>query len=207
MLKFSPKQKNWLISSIVLLIMFITFTLVVVFIDRNEVGLSHLNQFFLQHCGQSNVWKWITNCLGYFLLLIIWFLLICQIVQWLRRGKKIRRIDENLLWLDVVLMCFVAVYTFFEFVVINSRPFDDKASYPSSHAMLFVTVIPLLIWQVWHYVKSKPWRIALTVLLSFTLIIGIVGRLLSGVHWFTDILAGVIIGCSLDCLYFALVTK
>lgn len=207
MFQFSRKQKIWLISSIIFFVVFVAFTLVVAFVDRDGVGLSHLNQFFLQRCGQSNVWKWITNGLGYALLLIVWVLLICQIVQWLRRGKKILKVDHNLLWLDAVLGLFVAVYVFFEFVVVNNRPLGDKASYPSSHAMLFATVIPLLIWQIWHYVKNKPWRIVMTVTLVSLLLIGIVGRLLSGVHWFTDIIAGVIMGCSLDCLYLVLVSK
>lgn len=207
MVQLSRRQKMWLIAGATCCALFIVFTLVVAFVDVDQVGLSHLNQFFWQHCGKNVVWERITDWLGYLTILAVLSLIALQIVQFVRR-KSLARVDRNLLVMDVVLAVMVGVYALFEFVVVNCRPElvngVAKASYPSSHAMLFTTVLPLLIWQLWFYLKRRPWQIVLTVLMSVLLVLGIVGRLLSGVHWFTDILAGIIIGCGLACLYVGL---
>ena len=210
MIQFTKRQKLWLILGIVSFVSFIVFTLLVAFVDVDQVGLSKINHFFWQHCGKHEIWERITDYLGYVLILVLVGILAWQIWQWIQR-KSLRRIDRNLLLFDFVCVALVVVYFFFEIVVVNYRPLLDhgeaKASYPSSHVMLFATILPLLIWQVWHYLKSKPLCIVLTVIISVILIIGVVGRLFSGVHWFTDILAGLIVGCVLDGLYLAFVVK
>lgn len=207
MFMYSKKQKVRLSLSIVLLIAFVVFTLIVALVDVDRVGLSHVNQFFWQHCGKNVIWERITDGLGYLVILAMVSVVVWQIVQWVLR-KSLRRIDLNLLLLDLMFGCLVVIYLFFEIVVINYRPELEhgiaKASYPSSHTMLFMTVLPLLIWQVWHYVKNKPLCVVLTVVLSILLVMGVVGRLLSGVHWFTDIVAGIMVGGCLDSWYLAL---
>ena len=210
MIQFSKKQKLWFVLSVAMLTLFVIWTLVVKFVDVDQVGLSHLNQFFWQHCGKYEIWARITKWLGYLCILVVACLVIWQVVQWVRR-KSLWRVDKNLLLFNLVGVLFLVVYVFFEIVVINYRPLLDngvaKASYPSSHAMLFVVVLSLLIWQVWHYYKSKSWQVILTVALTIFMVIGVVGRLFSGVHWFTDIVAGVIMGYSLVCFYLGLVSK
>lgn len=211
MVKLSTKQKMWLVFSICLLVAFVAFTLVVAFVDVDDgVGLSHLNQFFWQNCGKSETWETITDWLGYLTIVGLLFFIGLQIWQCMYR-KSLRKVDWNLIALDIVCAGLVAVYIFFEFVVVNYRPMLEngvaKASYPSSHVMLFVTGLFLSMYQIWHYVKSKPWRIVLTVLISTVMVIGVVGRLLAGVHWFTDIFAGVLISIFLCCLYLTFCIK
>ena len=210
MTKLSTRQKIWLGLSIVGLVAFVVFTMVVAWVDVNQVGLSHLNQAVWRQFGKSALWERITDWLGYLVILAVLGILAWQIWQWVQR-KSLRRIDVNLIFFDIVVAVLVFVYIFFEIVIINYRPELDhgvaKASYPSSHAMLFATVLPLLIWQIWHYIKSKPWRIVLTVLLTVVMVVGVVGRLLSGVHWFTDIVAGMLVSCCLDALYLTLVSR
>lgn len=210
MKKISPKKRLWLILSAVALVLFVAFTLVVKFVDVEQVGLAHLNNFVWQHLGANAIWESLTDWLGYLTILVIMFFMGLQVWQWVRR-KSPRLIDKNLLALDLVLGSLVVIYLFFELVVVNYRPLlvDGalKASYPSSHAMLFCTLLPLTIWQVWHYLKSKPWCIVLTVLLTAVMLVGVVGRLLAGVHWFTDILAGIIMSLALCGGYLALTTK
>ncbi len=210
MVQFTKRQKLWLILGIASFVCFVIFTLLVAFVDVDQVGLSKINHFFWQHCGRHEIWERITDYLGYALILSLVGILAWQIWQWIQR-KSLRKIDQNLLLFDLICVALVAVYFFFEIVVINYRPLLDhgeaKASYPSSHVMLFATILPLLIWQIWHYFKNKPLCIVLTVVISVILIIGVVGRLFSGVHWFTDILAGLIVSCVLDGLYLAFVVK
>lgn len=208
MIQISTKQKMWLILSLVFFVGFVIFTLLVKFVDVGQVGLEHVNQFFLQHCGRQIFWEQVTDWIGYFVVLSMVGIVAWQIVQWVQR-KSLRRIDQNLIMFDIIVVCLVLVYIFFELVVVNCRPELDngvaKASYPSSHVMLFVTVLPMLIWQMWHYLKNKSLRIVLTVILSICLIVGIIGRMLSGVHWFTDIVGGIMISCCLICGYMVFV--
>ncbi|MBO4823262.1 MAG: phosphatase PAP2 family protein [Clostridia bacterium] len=208
--KLAKKQRFWLALAVVLCVAFVVFTLIVALVDVDRVGLSHVNQFFWQHCGKNVVWERITDWLGYLVILAMISVVVWQIVQWVLR-KSLRRIDSNLLLLDLMFGCLVVIYLFFEIVVINYRPELEhgvaKASYPSSHTMLFMTVLPLLVWQVWHYVKNKPLCVVLTGVLSILLVIGVVGRLLSGVHWFTDIVAGIMVGGCLDSWYLALAKR
>ena len=210
MLQISKKQKIWFMLGAVSFVLFVAFTVVVAFVDVEQVGLSHLNQFFWQHCGQHVACEHITDGIGYCLILAISALVVWQICQWVQR-KSLRQIDRNLLWLDVICVGLFAVYLFFEIVVVNHRPLLEngvaKASYPSSHVMLFATILPSLIWQVWHYLKSKPWCIVLTVFLTILLVVGVVGRMFSGVHWFTDIVAGLIMSCCLNCFYLGFTGK
>lgn len=202
------KSKVWLTLSVLSLIGFVMFTLIVALVDVDQVGLSHLNQFFWRAWGRSSFWEQVTDWIGYLMILAIIGLVVWQIAQWIVR-KSLHHVDKNLLLLDLIFGCLIVVYLFFEIVVVNYRPELEngvaKASYPSSHSMLFATVIPLLIWQVWHYVHNKPWRIVFTVLLIAMMSFGLVGRLLSGVHWFTDILGGILISVSLVCLYLFMV--
>ena len=110
-----------------------------------------------------------------------------------------------------MLICVLVVYVFFEIWVVNYRPevgtVSTKASYPSSHVMLFATMLPILIWQIWYYLKHRPTRILLTIILCLLLVVGAVGRLLSGVHWMTDIMASLLISACFDCCYFACVCR
>ena len=210
MLKFSGKQKVWFVLGLTALVAFVIWTLVVTFVDVNRVGLSHVNQFFWQLCGTSAIWKQLTDVLGFCLVGIVLVFIFWQVEQWICR-KSWRRIDKNLLLLNVICLGLVITYIFFEIVVINVRPESGngiiKASYPSSHVMLFATLLPILIWQVWYYIKSRFWCVVLTVILWTILVIGVVGRLLSGVHWFTDIVAGVLISCFWVGLYVTLVNQ
>ncbi len=204
MKKLSAKQKTWLIIGSIALVAFVAFTIVMAMVDVKQIKL---NQFIWQHCGKNMVWERVTDWLGYLVILALLAMCVCQVWQWLRR-KSLSRVDRNLILFDMILVCLVLVYFFFEIVVVNCRPElvnkVAKASYPSSHAMLFATVLPLLIYQVWYYLgKNQALCFVVTVCLSLALIIGLVGRLLSGVHWFTDILGGVIISCSLVSYYLA----
>ena len=122
MVKLSTKQKMWLVFSICLLVAFVAFTLIVAFVDVNDgVGLSHLNHSIWQRCGKSEIWGTITDWIGYLTILALLFCVGMQIWQWMRR-KSLQKVDWNLIALDIVCAGLVAVYVFFEFVVVNYRP-------------------------------------------------------------------------------------
>ena len=104
----------------------------------------------------------------------------------------------------------MAVYILFEFVVVNYRPIliDGflEASYPSSTTMLVMCVMPTAIMQLTDRIKNNIIRVSVAVILSLFSVFMVVGRLLSGVHWLSDIIGGALISCGLVMLYCAFVS-
>ncbi len=72
-----------------------------------------------------------------------------------------------------------------------------EASFPSSHTLLSCVVLGSAVMVLPQYVKRGTLRSALTVLLWTALIVIVAGRLVSGVHWFTDITAGLLYSATL----------
>ena len=71
--------------------------------------------------------------------------------------------------------------------------------------MLTVCILGCALFQIRRRVTNRPLRIVLMVLCALVIAVMVVGRLLSGVHWFTDILGGVLLGTALTLVYIALV--
>jgi len=97
--------------------------------------------------------------------------------------------------------------------VINYRPIilpDEgvlEAGFPSSHTMLSIVVFGTALLQLRFYVKNVMAKRCLGVALFAVMIVTIVGRLMSGAHWLTDICGGVLISVALLFAYSAAVSK
>ncbi|MBR3203698.1 MAG: phosphatase PAP2 family protein, partial [Solobacterium sp.] len=95
------------------------------------------------------------------------------------------------------------LYVFFNKVAINYRPVImpgevlPESSFPSSHSMLGCTVMGSAYLLVDRYVKNQTAVKVLHVLCIINMIVIVGGRFLSGVHWFTDILGGILISIAL----------
>ena len=76
-----------------------------------------------------------------------------------------------------------------------------EASYPSSHTMLAVCVMSTAICQLkWKMRDEHVSRIVQGVL-AVLIVLTVAGRMISGVHWFTDIIGGVLLSAFLVSLY------
>lgn len=124
--------------------------------------------------------------------------------QWIRR-KSLWRVDRSLLALGIFYIVMLAAYLLFEGVELNYRPVliegRLEASYPSSTTVL-VTCVMLTAWlQLRDCIRSVAWRRVFTVAIwSFTVLM-VVGRVISGVHWITDIIGGLLLSIGLVMLY------
>jgi undecaprenyl-diphosphatase len=102
-------------------------------------------------------------------------------------------------------------YFFFEKVQINYRPviLDEglEASFPSSHTMLALCVcLSALIMNNYIKFKKNPKKIFnIGIILLMVLIV--LSRFLSGVHWFTDIIGGIIISIFLVYIFYISIKK
>lgn len=97
----------------------------------------------------------------------------------------------------------------FEMISINYRPIlingVMEASYPSSTTLLVLCVMPTLIEQIQRRLSSIAVKRIVTILAIAFSAFMVIGRLISGVHWFTDIVGGVLLSAGLFTVYKAVV--
>lgn len=211
------KKTLWLLLFVVTFILFVGFTLLVKYVDvkalgpikdevTQSVGLSKMNKSYIDSIKEKNfVLYEVTDWASILTIPVGFIFLIIGIVE-LKRRKNIFKVDGNILALGLFYVAVFFTYLFFQFVVINYRPVlidgNFEASYPSSTTVLAFAICVTAIDQVFIYVKNKNIRIALTSFAVLFLAFLVVGRLVSGVHWLSDIIGSLIISASLIFLYF-----
>ena len=174
----------------------------------STVGFAGINGFVHTltgvHWGLYNITDWlglvpIFVCMGFGIL---------GLVQWIKR-KSIRKVDHNILILGGFYIVTIAAYLFFESVVINYRPVLIngylEASYPSSTTLLVMCVMPTAVMQFNSRIKNKVLRNIVVVTIIAFIAFMVIGRLFSGVHWFTDIVGGTLLSTGLVMLYRAII--
>lgn len=208
------KRKSYLYSilSVVLFLMFMLFTAFVSLFDVKPigpqgtfVGLASINQAVLDMLGIHEAWYIITEWLGVTAILVAVGFACVGAWQLLTR-RSIRKVDGSLLVLAGFYTLVISAYLLFEWVVINYRPVmlgaDLEASYPSSHTMVVVCIMATagsqfrLLWPG----KVKACGI-LNIVTTVIAAVTVLGRLFSGVHWFTDIVGGLLLAAALVTLY------
>ena len=166
----------------------------------SAVGFASVNSFFHRLTGVHMTLYLITDWLSLLPVAICFAFAIAGLVQWIKR-RHILRVDADILVLGLFYIAVMAIYILFEYVVVNRRPVLImgylEASYPSSTTMLVLTVMPTAALMLKKRIKNLRFnRLALIVIRLFTLFM-VLGRLLSGVHWLSDIVAGILISLSL----------
>lgn len=193
------------------LIAFLTWTLLVRMFDRqgigpegSAVGFATWNSRFHALTGVHFSLYLLTDWLSLLPLGLIFGFAVWGLLQWIRR-KSFGKVDFDLLVLGGFYAVVMAVYAFFEVVVINYRPVLIEgvleASYPSSTTMLVLCVM-LTAWMILQKrILNKTWnRLVCILILAFTAFM-VMGRLVSGVHWITDIIGGILLSAGLVTLY------
>lgn len=197
------KQYRWK-RTLLLLILAILYTAAISLVDvkaigplGTEVGFSSLNKVVSDAVGVHMLWYSITDGLGTATFVIPGIFVILGIVQWIKR-KEIFKVDSAILWLACLYIATACIYVFFEKVIVNYRPIlmpgcsSPEASFPSSHTMLSCVIVGSALMLLKDYIHSVSVQKLLKVLLFLLLVVTVIGRLISGVHWLTDILGGVL---------------
>lgn len=126
------------------------------------------------------------------------------LAQWIRR-KSLKKVDFSILALGGLYLMVIAAYLLFEAVVVNRRPvlIDGllEASYPSSTALMTLCVMPTAAMQLRLRLRPSALRRALGCAINGFALLMVLARLLSGVHWATDILGSVLLSAALVSLY------
>ncbi len=207
------KNQRNLIIALAFGVLFVLWTLAVSYIDvraigpeSSEVGFAALNGFVHELTGVHMTLYTMTDWLGLVPFAIVFGFAILGLVQLIRR-RSFLKVDRSILVLGGFYVLVMAAYLLFENVVINYRPVLIEGvlevSYPSSTTMLTLCVIPTAMMQLGERIKGSAVR---RVVLGVMAVLGafmVVGRLISGVHWFTDIIGGTLLSVALVMLYCA----
>ena len=210
-------KKNFIVTGFLFLI-FLLFTVLIKTIDvkpvgpnQSEIGFASLNLFLFDFFGVNLLWYNITCCLGGIAILFAFGFAVAGLCQLIKR-KHILKVDFRILAMGGLYALVVFFYVFFELVIINYRPIlmdtELEASYPSSHIMLTVCIMAAAALQFRQLFGNKLALLIAAEGFCILLIAGmLIGRLLSGVHWFTDIAAGVLLASALVMLYYSAVKR
>lgn len=200
---------------ITLFFAFMFWTLLLCFVDvqpigpnGSAVGFATINGAIHSAVGVHMSLYVLTDWLGLVPIAIMIGFAVFGLAQWIHR-KSIRRVDADILLLGGFYLAVLAAYITFEFVVINRRPtlIDGilEASYPSSTTMLALCVIPTTISQLRSRIRRVALQRGVLWLLTAFMLFMVIGRLISGVHWFSDIVGGALLSMSLVTGYDAIV--
>lgn len=178
--------------------------------EGSRIGFAGLNVAVHEFFGMHIFWYKLTQVFGYVAILLAAAFALLGFIQLIKR-KSLLKVDKNLLMLGVVYILLVLLYVLFEKIPFNYRPVIlDPAeglepSYPSTHTLLILTVFGTAIQLAGDYIKNTKLLLAAKISALIIMVLTIIGRLICGVHWFTDIAGGVLLSLFLISFYKELV--
>ena len=204
-------RKRDLLAGIVLVAAFALWTVAIRLIDvqnagplGSEVGFATINVWFHRLTGVHMLIYTITDWLGLVPIIICMCFGMLGLVQLVKR-RSLLTVDSDILLLGAYYVVVILGYLLFEMVPINYRPIlidgNLEASYPSSTTLLVLTVMPTLKYQSDRRIANPVMRKAITVFVIVFAAFMVIGRLISGVHWATDIVGSVFLSSGLFMIY------
>ena len=121
------------------------------------------------------------------------------------KRRSLFKVDSDIVILGIYYIIVIFSYLIFEMIPINYRPIliegRMEASYPSSTTLLVLCVMPTLIEQVNRRMKKEILKKTIMMSAICFSVVMVVGRLICGVHWFTDIVGAVMLSGGLFSIY------
>lgn len=194
-----------------MLVAFVIWTVAVQYVDvrpigpnESYVGFATINNFFHELTDVNFTLYTITDWLGLVPVFIGFGFGVLGIIEWIKQ-KNILKVDFSILVLGLFYIVVITAYLFFEKCVINYRPVLIngylEASYPSSTTLLVMCVMPTAIMQFNVRIKNAVIRRCLFFIITTFIVFMIMGRLISGVHWLSDIIGGALLSIGLVMMY------
>ena len=204
-------RRKELLAGIMLLAAFVLWTVLIRHIDvqnagsnGTEIGFASINVWFHRLTGVHMLIYTITDWLGLVPIIICMCFGVLGFVQ-LVKHRSLLKVDSDILLLGAYYVLVILCYLLFEMVPINYRPILIngylEASYPSSTTLLVLSVMPTLKYQSDRRIVNPVTRKAITVFVILFSAFMVIGRLISGVHWATDIAGAVFLSSGLFMIY------
>lgn len=197
-----------------ILVAFALWTAAIRFVDvqavgprGSRVGFASVNSFFHSLTGVNFTLYAITDWLGLVPVFVCFGFGLLGLMQWIER-KKICKVDYSVRVLGLFYIAVMMAYLFFEEYVVNYRPVLIngylEASYPSSTTLLVLCVMPTAVLQLRDRIKKRWLRKGISYVITAFVAFMVIGRLISGVHWLTDIVGGVLLSAGLVMIYYSI---
>lgn len=204
------KGKKFLALGIILIFIFAVWTVLITTVDVQPVGINDtdigfatLNCWFHRLTGINMMLYDITDWLGLVPLFVCFFFGFIGLCQMIKR-KSLFKVDCDILILGLYYVTVILCYFVFEALPINYRPVlinnNMEGSYPSSTTLLVLSVMPTLGFQLKRRIKNNKIK-AINVMIILFSVFMVTGRLISGVHWLTDIIGSCILSAGLYMIY------
>ena len=209
------RKKKLLYTGLIFLALFAVWTVLVQTVDvrpavqtGKTVGFGAINLRFHQLTG-VHMWIYtVTEWLGLVPVVVCLLFGLLGLKQLLQR-KSLLQVDPDLILLGIYYMLVIAGYLAFEIHPINYRPIliDGRveASYPSSTTLLVLSVMPTLAFQANRRIRHTGIKKAVHIFTVLFSLMMVMGRLICGVHWLTDIIGSVLLSRGLFLIYQATV--
>ena len=209
--KMKNQTKKAFLTAVSFLVAFVCWTALITIVDvkpigpnSSAVGFATLNSFVHNITGTHMSLYNITDWAGLVPIAFAFGFAVLGLIQWIKR-KHIKHVDSSILILGGYYIVVMFAYFFFESFVINYRPILIngylEASYPSSTTLLVLCIMPTSIMQLNSRIKSIMLKRILTTVIVTFIIFMVAFRLVSGVHWLSDIVGGVLLSASLVEFY------
>ena len=207
--------KKQLITGVLFMLVFVIWTWLIQKVDvqsvgqkGTDVGFAAFNCWFHKltgvHMGLYTITDWL-GLVPVFVCIVFGGIGLWQLIK----RKNLFKVDTDLIYLGIYYVIVIFGYLFFEMCPINYRPILIEgileASYPSSTTLLVLSVMPTLVLQTNRRIENRYLK---RIIYAFTSVFSafmVIGRLASGVHWFTDIMGAVFLSTGLFYLYKAVV--
>ncbi|MCM1130423.1 MAG: phosphatase PAP2 family protein [Roseburia sp.] len=171
---------------------------------EGEIGLYEFNKIFLVDQYNGN-WDSVSDVI---LLVSLGFLVGVAIygVYQLTSKKSLFKVDKDILFVGGGILIILLFWVLFDkAIIVNYRPIliemEAEASFPSTHVMLSTFI---LLCSGYCITKRESKKLIYKILsytgFSIMILICVLGRLLSSMHWMTDILGGFLMGFGLFSL-------
>lgn len=207
------KRRKLFLTTAILLVIAIIYTLLVKYYDvasigpkNSSVGFSGINALVHKTLPFNETWYKFTKYFGLIPVLYGVFYGIQGLMQ-LIKYKTLKKIDKRLIYLLTFYILMAITFVFFEKVIINYRPvLEDgalEASFPSTHTLIAVCFCASSLLISKYYIKDKKILKIFDIITYVLMIFLVVGRLIAGCHWLTDIMGGIIISTFLVSLFYS----
>ena len=205
------KKNQNLLAGILLLVGFAVWTFLIQTVDvqpigpnGSSVGFAALNGWFHQLTGVHWMLYTLTDWLGLVPICVCLIFAGVGFVQLVHR-KSLLKVDLDIILLGVYYVLVIFGYLLFEMVPINYRPVLIEgfleASYPSSTTLLVLSVMPTLYFQAQRRLAQNALRQTICIFSVLFSAFMVIGRLISGVHWLTDIVGAILLSSGIFLIY------
>ena len=176
--------------------------------NGTDIGFATFNCWFHELTGVHMSIYYMTDWLG-LIPIFICMIFGCVGFSQLIKRRSFLKVDCDIILLGAYYIIVIFAYLFFEMIPINYRPILIggflETSYPSSTTLLVLCVMPTLTEQMNRRMEHATVKRFIKVFVICFSIFMVLGRLISGVHWLTDIVGSLMLSAGLFCIYKAVV--